>query len=181
MSDREKISRVHPYLQNSPSAPHPAFPSAIYSTENSSNEVPNKVNQLIVQTSFDNQSPTSPSTFSNFNYNSSNYDQVKDDIEITSSSQFQKLQGEQNEKLEQQGGENEIDKTLIPHSPRKVLLTEIDMRGIILTPSLSSPQRNLSLSTFDSLNIPNPAVFVVRVYDVGRFQAKNSQPMSSGI
>lgn len=65
--------------------------------------------------------------------------------------------------------------------PRKVLLSEIDMRGVVVTPSLSSPKAENSnymkmKRNQNSVPFPHSAVFIVRIYDVGRTIVPISSP-----
>lgn len=78
-------------------------------------------------------------------------------------------------------GQEEQRETAEISRPRKVLLSEIDMRGVVVTPSLMSPKSRTSnqmkLKT-PQANVPFPhsAVFIVRVYDVGRTIVPISSP-----
>jgi hypothetical protein len=62
--------------------------------------------------------------------------------------------------------------------PRKVLLTEIDMRGVVISP----PHHHTSPKKLQQSSVPFPhsAVFIVRIFDVGRTFAPLSSPHTRG-
>lgn len=182
--EKDKSSRIHPYdnSKSSPTLPqsalsHPPFPASFSPPKTDKDNQPNQ------------------SSFEKWIHEKENEKNVKQ-REATENQQ-------RNESVSLQIDTSELVKestsasAFIPLSaspsnilqsiPRRVLLTEIDMRGVFITspmsPSMNEKRQPKSPSSSNGNNsVPNP-LFVVRVYDVGRVfrEFKLDQSASSGL